>query len=99
MLIISQAQFQKCFLVHIACLVELDRVNELYALGHALVKLQPDSEVTWYTVGCYYYATGQYTTGKKFLSESHSSFTSLPNHLSQSQTSAPLSTLASERAG
>jgi hypothetical protein len=34
-----------------------------------MVKLQPEREITWYTVGAYYYATGQYTTAKKFLSE------------------------------
>jgi len=33
-----------------------------------MVKLQPEREITWYTVGCYYYATGLYTTAKKFLS-------------------------------
>uniref|UniRef100_A0A914LW52 Cell division cycle protein 16 n=1 Tax=Meloidogyne incognita TaxID=6306 RepID=A0A914LW52_MELIC len=61
--------YSKCFLVHIGCLVHLSKTSELYQLGHSMVKLQPEREITWYTVGCYYYATGQYTTAKKFLNK------------------------------
>uniref|UniRef100_A0A914IBQ8 Uncharacterized protein n=1 Tax=Globodera rostochiensis TaxID=31243 RepID=A0A914IBQ8_GLORO len=61
--------YSKCFLVHVACLVHLNKVSELYQLGHQMVKLQPERETTWYTVGCYYYSTGQYTTAKKFLNK------------------------------
>lgn len=56
-------------MVHVACLVFLKKTNELYVLGHRMVKLLPDLEVTWYTVGCYYYATEQYSIAKKFLSK------------------------------
>ncbi|KAI1725039.1 tetratricopeptide repeat domain-containing protein [Ditylenchus destructor] len=61
--------YDRCFLVHVACLVDLSKISELYALGHSLVRLQPEREITWYTVGLYYYATAQFTTAKKFLNK------------------------------
>lgn len=37
-------------------------------LAHQLVDSEPDSEISWYTVGCYYYAANQPRAAKSFLS-------------------------------
>uniref|UniRef100_A0A914CKR6 Uncharacterized protein n=1 Tax=Acrobeloides nanus TaxID=290746 RepID=A0A914CKR6_9BILA len=61
--------YMDCFLIYVACLVELKKTNELYIIGHRLVELHSEREITWYTVGCYYYATGQFSAAKKFLNK------------------------------
>ncbi|CAD5228911.1 unnamed protein product [Bursaphelenchus okinawaensis] len=59
--------YDNCILVHIASLVSLKKKNALFALSHQLVDSQPDSHITWYAVGCYYYTVNQFSTAKKFL--------------------------------
>ncbi|VDM38787.1 unnamed protein product [Toxocara canis] len=61
--------FQDCILVHVATLVQLRKSDELFILAHQLVDNQPDNELSWYTVGCYYYSIGQLGSAKNFLNK------------------------------
>lgn len=61
--------FKDCLLVHIATLVLLQKNQDLFILGHRLVDTQPDDEISWYTVGCYYYSIRNYAMAKNFLSQ------------------------------
>ncbi|MFH4979720.1 hypothetical protein AB6A40_006429, partial [Gnathostoma spinigerum] len=61
--------FQDCLLVHVATLVHLRKADELFSLAHQLVDNQPDNELSWYTVGCYYYTIGQLVAAKNFLNK------------------------------
>ncbi|VDK66443.1 unnamed protein product [Onchocerca ochengi] len=61
--------FQDCLLIHIATLVQLRKFENLFILAHQLVDSQPDNEVSWYTVGCYYYSIGQLGAAKNFLNK------------------------------
>ncbi|KAL4003184.1 Tetratricopeptide repeat family protein [Acanthocheilonema viteae] len=61
--------FQDCLLIHIATLVQLRKFESLFILAHQLVDSQPDNEVSWYTVGCYYYSIGQLGAAKNFLNK------------------------------
>lgn len=51
-------------------MVELKKIGDLFMLCHKLVEMQPENEKAWYAVGCYYHAAGQYSTAKKFFSQS-----------------------------
>jgi anaphase-promoting complex subunit 6 len=48
-------------------LVELNKSNELFTLAHRLVDRRPDWALSWYAVGCYYFAINNLTTAKRFL--------------------------------
>ncbi|VDM08172.1 unnamed protein product [Wuchereria bancrofti] len=61
--------FQDCLLIHIATLVQLRKFENLFILAHQLVDSQPDNEVSWYTVGCYYYSIGQLSAAKNFFNK------------------------------
>uniref|UniRef100_A0A915PZK6 Uncharacterized protein n=1 Tax=Setaria digitata TaxID=48799 RepID=A0A915PZK6_9BILA len=61
--------FQDCLLIHIATLVQLRKFESLFILAHQLVDSQPDNEVSWYTVGCYYYSIGHLGAAKNFLNK------------------------------
>ncbi|CAG9539119.1 unnamed protein product [Cercopithifilaria johnstoni] len=68
--ILSEAgMFQDCLLIHIATLVQLQKFESLFILAHQLVDSQPDNEVSWYTVGCYYYSIGHLGAAKNFLNK------------------------------
>uniref|UniRef100_A0A1B6CSF2 Cell division cycle protein 16 homolog n=1 Tax=Clastoptera arizonana TaxID=38151 RepID=A0A1B6CSF2_9HEMI len=56
-----------CLPVHIACLVELKKVNKLFYLAHILVDLHPDNGVSWFAVGCYYYLIGKSDPARRYL--------------------------------
>lgn len=56
-----------CLPVHIACLVELNKVNALFYLAHDLVDHYPETAVSWFAVGCYYYITGKSDPARRFL--------------------------------
>ncbi|EJD76296.1 CBR-EMB-27 protein [Loa loa] len=61
--------FQDCLLIHIATLVQLRKFESLFILAHKLVDSQPDNEISWYAVGCYYYSIGQLGAAKNFLNK------------------------------
>ncbi|XP_025422484.1 cell division cycle protein 16 homolog [Sipha flava] len=57
----------ECLPIHIACLVELEKSNELFYLAHKLVDLQPDQAIAWFAVGCYYYLIGKRDQSRRYL--------------------------------
>ncbi|XP_033127040.1 cell division cycle protein 16 homolog [Anneissia japonica] len=61
-----------CLPLHIATLVELQKSNELFYLGHRLVDLYPCKAVAWFAVGCYYFLVGKQDAARRFLSKATS---------------------------
>ncbi|VDN03156.1 unnamed protein product [Thelazia callipaeda] len=61
--------FQDCLLIHIAALVQLQKFEILFMLAHQLVDSQPDNEICWYAVGCYYYCIKQLGAAKNFFNK------------------------------
>ncbi|BES96094.1 Cell division cycle [Nesidiocoris tenuis] len=61
-----------CLPIHIACLVELKKVNDLFSLAHELVDLWPHLAVSWFAVGCYYYLKGKTDPARRYLGKSTS---------------------------
>lgn len=44
----------RLLLIHIACLVQVDKHLVLFSLSHHLVDSIPKRAISWYAVGCYY---------------------------------------------
>ncbi|XP_039276969.1 cell division cycle protein 16 homolog [Nilaparvata lugens] len=61
-----------CLPIHISCLVELKKTNKLFYLAHDLVDLQPESAVSWFAVGCYYYLIGKSDPARRYLGKATS---------------------------
>ncbi|XP_003744239.1 cell division cycle protein 16 homolog [Galendromus occidentalis] len=53
--------------VQIACLMELNKVSQLYILAHKLIDTYPDHVLSWYAVGCYYYLVRKAADARKYL--------------------------------
>lgn len=58
-----------CLPLHISCLVELKKSNDLFYLGHKLVDNYPYQAVSWYAVGCYYYLIAKFESARRFFSK------------------------------
>lgn len=58
-----------CLLLHISCMVELKKSNDLFFLAHKLVDNYPHQAVSWYAVGSYYYLIHKYEAARRFLSK------------------------------
>lgn len=61
-----------CLPVHIACLVELKKVNQLFYLAHRLVDLFPEMALAWFAVGCYYYTISKSDPARRYLAKATS---------------------------
>mmetsp|Transcript_17222 Transcript_17222/g.28307 ORF Transcript_17222/g.28307 Transcript_17222/m.28307 type:complete len:551 (+) Transcript_17222:192-1844(+) len=61
-----------CLPLHIVCLVELKRKNDLFLCAHRLVEEHGDSAVAWYAVGCFYLLVGKYETARRYFSKATS---------------------------
>ena len=48
-------------------LIQLDKQGELYYLAHKLVNANPDSAISWYAVGSYYYLIKMYPQARKYF--------------------------------
>ncbi|XP_015795039.1 cell division cycle protein 16 homolog [Tetranychus urticae] len=59
----------QCLPIHISCLMELQKTNLLFDLGHKLVDLYPESATSWYAVGCYYLMINKMDAARRFLSK------------------------------
>lgn len=46
--------------LYCSVLIELDKQGEHYYLAHKLVSANPDSAISWYAVGSYYYLIRKY---------------------------------------
>jgi len=55
-----------------ACLYALGKANELFRLAHWLVREFPESEVSWYAVGCYYLSCKQYFQARQYFQKATS---------------------------
>lgn len=53
--------------VQIACLMELNKVSQLYILAHKLIDTYPEHVLSWYAVGCYYYLVRKAADARKYL--------------------------------
>ena len=51
-------------------LIELDKQGELYHIAHKLVQANPDSAVSWYAVGSYYYLVKKFPQARKYFTKS-----------------------------
>lgn len=52
---------------YVASMVELKQTTELFYLGHELVKSHPKQAVSWYAIGCYYWAINKCLAASKYL--------------------------------
>lgn len=68
----SDPYHESCLPIHITCLVELKKTNELFFLGHKLVDNYPQRAVAWYAVGCYYYVIEKYEQARRYFSKATS---------------------------
>ena len=58
-----------CLPIHISCLVEMKKSNDLFHLAHKLVELYPEWVVAWFAVGCYYYMVSKHDSARRYLSK------------------------------
>lgn len=80
---------QNAMLVHISCLVALDKKNDLYRIAHQLVEESPKSPLSWYAIGCYYFCTQNIKLAKRYFSKSTFVGTDFgPSHLALGHTFA-----------
>ncbi|TIB64701.1 hypothetical protein E3P77_03016 [Wallemia ichthyophaga] len=57
--------------LHIACMQHLPNLrSSLFLLAHQLIETDPDSAVSWYAVGVYYYLGSYYQEARRYLSKS-----------------------------
>eukprot|EP00118_Oscarella_pearsei_P021356 m.239199 g.239199 ORF g.239199 m.239199 type:complete len:565 (+) comp40176_c1_seq40:85-1779(+) len=58
-----------CLLIHIGCLVTLEKSNDLFLLAHKLVEDLPEKALSWYAVGSYYLITGKRSLARQYFSK------------------------------
>ena len=58
-----------CLPLHISCMVELSKSNDLFFLAHKLVDNHPDQAVSWYAVASYYYLISKFEAARRFFSK------------------------------
>jgi len=56
-----------CILLHIVCLYELQKKNDLFYVAHQLVEYYPNHEISWFAVGCYYLLIGQSSEARRYF--------------------------------
>lgn len=61
-----------CLPVHVSVLVELKKTKDLFSLAHKLVDLCPDKEISWFSVGAYYFLINKQEQTRRYLSKSTS---------------------------
>ncbi|KAI6646664.1 hypothetical protein LOD99_12785 [Oopsacas minuta] len=62
----------RALLMHLATSVQLKKKAELYRMGHRLVVACPDSPLSWYAAGCYYYCVGKQEEARRMFNKSTS---------------------------
>lgn len=60
---------RECLPIHISCLFELKKTNQLFDLAHKLVDLYPESAISWFAVGCYYLMVNKTDCARRYLSK------------------------------
>eukprot|EP00117_Sycon_ciliatum_P005401 scpid53756/ scgid9361/ Cell division cycle protein 16 homolog; Anaphase-promoting complex subunit 6; CDC16 homolog; Cyclosome subunit 6 len=61
-----------CLLVHLGCLVALEKKNELFALAHEAVQDFPEQATSWYAIGCYYLVVKEFEKARLHFSKATS---------------------------
>jgi len=57
--------------MYCSCMIELNKIGELYYLAHKLANSCSDKYVSWFAVGCYYYCVKKYDIARKYFSKSN----------------------------
>ena len=57
--------------LYCSVLIELSKVGELYYLAHKLVSANPDSSISWFAVGSYYYLIKKYDLARKYFNKAN----------------------------
>jgi anaphase-promoting complex subunit 6 len=52
-----------------AILIELGKVGDLYYLAHKLVSADPDSVISWFAVGAYYFLIKKFDLARKYFAK------------------------------
>lgn len=55
--------------LHLTCLNELSRKNDLFLLSHDMAERHPEEPVTWLAVGIYYMSIGKIAEGRRYFSK------------------------------
>ena len=42
--------------IYCVCLMELNKIGDLYLMAHDLIENYPKNPLSWFAVGCYYYS-------------------------------------------
>ena len=50
-----------------SCMIELNKVGELYSLAYKLANNCGDKFISWYAVGCYYYSIKKFDLSRKYF--------------------------------
>ena len=58
--------------MHLSTSVQLKKKAELYRIGHRLVEACPESPLSWYAAGCYYYCVGKQEEARRMFNKSNS---------------------------
>jgi len=61
--------YGKAMLIHLSAMVELRLKNELFHQAHKLVESTPNTALSWYAVGAYYYCIGDFEKSRSFFSK------------------------------
>lgn len=58
--------------LYLSIAVKLGKKNDIFLLGHKLMKNNPDSAEAWFASGCYYYVTEQYSSARQYFGKATS---------------------------
>eukprot|EP00794_Sanderia_malayensis_P008062 gene8062-8925_t len=71
--VLSHDEFHEaCIPIHISCLVELQKKNELYHIASTLVNNYPKKAISWHAVGAYYLITGKNEAARRYFGKATS---------------------------
>ncbi|XP_013780860.1 cell division cycle protein 16 homolog isoform X1 [Limulus polyphemus] len=69
-LVLNKDSFHSgCLPIHISCLMELQKSNDLFYFAHKLVDLYPEKAIAWFAVGCYYLLINKTDAARRYLSK------------------------------
>jgi anaphase-promoting complex subunit 6 len=57
---------EECLTSHIVALVELKRCSDLFHYAHELVESAPESALSWFAVGCYYFIIKKFDQAQRY---------------------------------
>ena len=54
-------------MAHISLLVQLEKKSDIFLAAHKLVEEYPQSHVSWFAVGAYYFSAKKFDQSRKYL--------------------------------